>query len=357
MYLKRSLLILSIVSFSAVTTPALRAQEASTEPTSSQFTPYKLLKKTVIGGEGGWDFLTCDPLNRRLYISHGTQVDVYNMKTDSVVGHILHTEGVHGIAIVDREHHGFITCGRSNSVLMFDLKTLDTLMRIPVGGNPDAIIFDPQTWRVFVMNAKTENISVLDAASGKVIATIKLPGAPEFAVSDHHGHIYVNLEEQNEVVKIDSREDTIMAVWPLAPGEGPTGIAMDRASKRLFIGCANEKMIVVDVVNGKVVTTLPIGKGVDAVEYDPWPKLAFSSNGEGNVTIVREAGSENFQVVQTLQTERGARTLALDPRTHNIYLPTAEFGPPPAPTPEHPKPRPSILPGTFMILKYGPEVK
>ena len=321
---------------------------------NAQTPTYRLLKKVTIGGEGGWDYLNADPQHRRLYIAHGMQVEVYDLDHDSIIGHIPNTEGVHGIAISKREGHGFISNGRSNTVLMFDLVTLDTIRRIAVGEKPDAIVYDPASKHVFVMDGKSEDITVLDAGSGDVVTTIKLQGAPEFAVSDERGHVYVNLEDKSEVVRIDSRSNTIEHVWPLAPGERPTGIAMDRGISRLFIGCANQKMIVMDAANGKILQSLPIGKGVDAVVFDPFTRLAFSSNGEGNVTIMRELDQNSFEVTQTLATERGARTIALDTHTQDIYLVTAQFGPAPAATSENPHPRPSILPNTFMVLKYGP---
>ncbi|MDP4199153.1 MAG: YncE family protein [Bacteroidota bacterium] len=322
---------------------------------------YEFLKKTIIGGEGGWDYLMIDNPSRHLFIAHATQVDVYDLDHDSVIAHIRHTEGVHGVAIGQRSRRGFISCGRSNSVLMFDVKTLDTLGRITVGEKPDAIIYDPTTNRILVMNGKSEDISILDEFTGSVVTTIKLPGGPEFAVADGQGHVFVNLEDESKVVKIDTHADTIMTVWPLAPGEHPTGIAMDQRANQLYIGCGNEKMIVMSGSTGEIYATLPIGKGVDAVAFDPGgnPSYAFSSNGDGTVTIihgeapVHKLKKPKFEVVQTLKTQRGARTIALDPRTHNIYLATAEFGSVPAATAENPHPRPGILPGTFSVLKYG----
>ena len=320
----------------------------------SQVKDYHLMKKVVVGGEGGWDYLTPDPNNDRLYISHGTQVEIYDLVHDSVVSHILHTEGVHGIAIADRDQHAFISCGKSNTVLMVDMRTGDTIKRIPVGEKPDAIIYELATKHIYVMNGKSEDITVLESISGAFVATIKLPGGPEFAVSDEHGHVYVNLEDQSKVVKIDAKTNTIEKTWSLGPGKGPTGIAMDRGSDRLFIGCGNEMMIVIDAENGKVVKQMKIGKGCDAVVFDPFTKYAFASCGDGTVTIVHEVTPKNFVAVQTLQTQRGARTIALDPRSHNIYLTTAEFGPAPEATKENPKPRPQIVPGSFVVLKYGP---
>jgi YVTN family beta-propeller protein len=266
---------------------------------------------------------------------------------------ILNTEGVHCIAIAGREKHGFISCGKSNSVLEFGLLKRDTIQRIPVGQKPDAIIYEYATHHIFVMNAGSNNISVLDAKTGAVLATITLDGNPESAVSDDRGHVFVNIESTSEVAEIDSRSNTVQATWKLAPGEGPTAIAMDRGSSRLFIGCANQKMIVMNSTNGKITQTFPIGKGVDAAVFDPFTKLAFSANGEGNVTILQSTSQGKYRLAQTLETKRGARTIAYDPTKHDIYLVTADFGPTPEPTKDKPKPRPSIIPGTFAILKYG----
>ncbi|HET6402350.1 MAG TPA: YncE family protein [Candidatus Kapabacteria bacterium] len=315
---------------------------------------YHLLKKVLIGGEGGWDYLSADPQHRKLYIAHFTQVDVYDLNRDKIIGHIYNTQGVHGIAIAERDGHGFISCGMSNSVLMFDLKTLDTIKRIPVGEHPDAIIYDFDTRHVFVMNAKSESITVLNGSTGALVATIPLPGKPEFAASDDHGHVYVNLEDKSEIVKISVGNNTVEKAWPVAPGEEPSALAMDRGRDRLFIGCANERMVIMDSRDGHVITSLPIGKGIDAAVFDPFTDLAFGSCGEGTTTIVREISADSFAVAQLLPTERGARTIELDTHTHDIYVVTAKFGPAPAATADHPHPRPSIIPGTFTLLKYGP---
>jgi YVTN family beta-propeller protein len=314
---------------------------------------YHLLKQVTIGGDGGWDFLTIEDQTRTVYIAHATQVETYNLDNDSLMAPIPNTEGVHGIAIAGREKHGFISCGKSNSVLEFGLIKRDTIQRIPVGQKPDAIIYEYTTHHIFVMNAGSNNISVLDAKTGAMIATIALDGNPESAVSDEHGHVFVNIESTSEVAEIDSRNNTVLATWKLAPGEGPTAIAMDRASNRLFIGCANQKMIVMNSTNGKITQTFPIGKGVDADAFDPITRLAFSANGEGNVTILEETTQGKYRIAQTLVTKRGARNIGIDPQTHDIYLTTADFGPTPEPTKDKPKPRPSITPGTFAILKYG----
>src|SRR5581483_11379702 len=317
-------------------------------------TQYHLLKTFTIGGEGGWDYLSADPVHRRLYIAHATQVEVYNLDGDTLDGRILNTEGVHGVAIAAEENHGFISCGKSNSVLMFDLRTLDTIQRIAVGQKPDAIVYDLYSHHVFAMNGGSNSVSVIDASDGKLIATIPLPGRPEFAATDQHGHLYVNLEDKSKNVKIDVEKNKVEMVRSVAPGESPSALAIDRGKNRLFIGCANQKIVVMDARSGKAIQSFPIGKGVDAAEFDPFLQLAFSANGEGTVTIIHEITANKFEIVQNLETQRGARTIALDPHTHDIYLVTADFGPAPPPTAEQAHPRPAILPGTFRILKYGP---
>jgi YVTN family beta-propeller protein len=316
---------------------------------------YHLLKKTVIGGEGGWDYLSLDVARGHLFIAHNSQMEVYDINKDSVVTSIKNTEGVHGIAIASAEQHGFISCGKSNSVLMIDLNTLDTLKRVTVGSKPDAIIYDPASKHVFVMNGKSNDISVLDAVTGALEKTIKLSGAPEFAVSDQQGHIYVNLEDKNTVVKIDSKKNRFLATWPLSPGEGPTGIAIDLHSETLFSVCANGKLITVSTKNGKIKDVVPIGKGADAVVFDSATGKVIASCGDGTATVVT-AGSDdwiNASVSETIQTALGARTIALDPHTHNLFFDSAEFGQAPAPTQDKPHPRGAVIPGTFMVLKYG----
>ena len=321
--------------------------------TKGQNIHYTLQHRQTIGGNGGWDYLSIDPESRVLYIAHGTQVEAYNLDHDSLMSPILNTNGPHGIAIADRQRHGFISCGKTNSVLEFDLKTLDTIKSIPVGEHPDAIIFDPPSHHIFVMNAGSNSISVLDAATGAVEGLIALPGRPEFAVSNERGNVFVNLEDKSEVVKIDSKTNKIENVWKIAPGTEPSALAMDRGTNRLFIGCANQKMIVMNAENGKVVKTIPIGKGVDAIAFDAIARLAFSANGEGNVTIVSEDLGDSYFVAQTLETQKGARTIALDPKTHDIYVVSAEFGTAPEPTKDMPRPRPSIVPNTFSLMKYS----
>lgn len=314
---------------------------------------YHLLQKITLGGEGGWDYLLLDSKSRRLYISRSSHVMVVDADSGKIVGDIPNTAGVHGIALVPEMGKGFTSNGRDSTVTVFDLKTLKVLSQIPVGKNPDAIIYDPSSKRVFTFNGTSHDSTAIDARSGTVAGTIALDGRPESGVADEHGRIYVNLEDKSEVIAFDSRKLNIEARWPLAPGEEPTGMAMDRKHKRLFIGCANKQMAVVDTQSGHVVTTLPIGDGVDATAFDPKSNLAFSSNGDGTLTVIHEDAPDKFSVLDNVATQRGARTMTLDTKTHRIFTVTAEFGPPPAPTAERPHPRPSIVPGSFALLIFG----
>jgi DNA-binding beta-propeller fold protein YncE len=314
---------------------------------------YHLLKKIEIGGEGGWDYLLADAKSHRLFVSHATRVVVIDTEKDTVIGEIPNTNGVHGIAVADELGRGFISDGRDNAVTIFDLKTLKTIETVKTGKNPDAIIYDPATRRVFAFNGGSADTTVIDAESGKIAGTIALGGKPEFAVSNEKGMVFVNIEDKSEVAAIDSKNLTVKARWPIKPGEEASGLAIDRKNHRLFIVCDNQKMIVMDYENGKVIADLPIGDGTDAAAFDPQTNLAFSSNGEGTLTVVREDGKDKFSVVETITTARGARTMTLDASTHKIYLPTAQFGETPAPTAERPRPRPAIVPNSFVILVYG----
>lgn len=315
---------------------------------------YHLVQTIPVGGEGGWDYLLADAAARRLYVSHATQVEVLDLDNGAVVGKVSNTPGVHGIALAPDLGRGFTSNGRAATVTIFDLKTLATLGEVPTGKNPDAILFDPATQRVFTFNRGSGDSTVIDAAKGAVVGTIPLGGKPEFAATDGEGHVYVNLQDQNAVAALDSRKLVVEHRWPLAPGEDPTGMAIDLRNHRLFIGCGNKVMAVLDTKNGTVVTTLPIGSGVDANSFDPETGLAFSSDGDGTLNVIREDAPDRFHVVENVPTVKGARTMALDTRTHKVFLPIAEYGPVPAATKENPRPRPPVKPGTFAILVLGP---
>jgi DNA-binding beta-propeller fold protein YncE len=315
---------------------------------------YKVVARYQVGGEGGWDILTVDSDAHRLYYGRGTRMQVLDLGTGKVIGEIPNTPGIHGVALAPGLGRGFTSNGRDSSVTIFDLKTLAVLGRVPVGGrNPDAIIYEPVTRRVFVFNAGSRSATAIDAATGTVVGMVALDGQPEFAVADGHGKVFVNLEDSSAVAGFDARSFKVESRWPLVGGEGPSGIALDRAHHRLFSACGNEKMVVLDSRSGKVVATLPIGKGPDGAEFDPGTGLAFSPNGEGTLTVIHEDSADEFNVIGTVTTQRGARTMVLDPKTHRLYLAAASYGEAPAPTADHPHPRPPMLPDSFVILALG----
>ena len=316
---------------------------------------YHLIKKVVLGGEGSWDYLTYDSATHRLFISRGTHVMVVDTDTYKVVGDIPGTNGVHGIALAPGLGRGFTSNGRASNVTIFDPKTLKVSGQVKTTGeDPDAILYDPASRRIFTFNGHSGNSTAIDAASGTVAGTIDLGGSPEFAVADGAGHIYNNLEDKSMVDEIDSKTLTVKQHWPLAPCESPSGLAMDIKHRRLFIGCHNRMMAIMDADTGKVITTVPIGPGVDANRFDPGTQLAFSSNGgDGTLTVVHEDSPEKFTVVDSVTTQQGARTMTLDEKTHRIYLVTAEFSPlEPAKAGER-RHRPPIKPGTFTLLVFG----
>jgi YVTN family beta-propeller protein len=288
----------------------------------SQTSGYKITGKIDIGGKGWWDYAAVDAHMQRLYVSHADRVHVINLKTNKVIGEIDGLNGVHGIVFADNLGKGFISNGRSDTVTVFDLKTLKVTGSIHVTGkDPDAIVFDPFTQRIFTMNGRSSNITAIDAKTDKVVGTIKLEGGPEFVVSNNKGLIYVNLEDKSKTLEFNSKTLKIIKTWPVAPGEGPSGLAIDLKNNILFAGCHNKMMVIVNAETGKVITTVPIGGHVDACAFDPESNLAFSSNGEGNLTVIKEISPKEFKVIDNITTEKGLRTMALDPETHNIYLP------------------------------------
>jgi len=299
--------------------------------------PYHFIKDIPVGGKAQWDYLKVDSEAHRLYLSHGTKVEVIDLEKGAVVGAVEETPGVHGIALAPKLGRGFISNGGEAKATIFDLQTLKTIMKVPTGANPDSILYEPVQSEVYTFNGKGKSSTVFDPQSGKVITTIDVGGKPEFSGTDAQaGRVYVNLEDKSEVVAIDFKTHKVTNHWPIAPGESPSGMAVDAKHHRLFLGCDNHKMVMMDGLSGKVLGSVPIGAGVDANAFDPGTLLAFSSNGEdGNTTIAKEAAPDRLAVVQTLKTVVGARTMALDPSTHFIYLP--------APTP------------SFRVLVYGPE--
>jgi YVTN family beta-propeller protein len=314
---------------------------------------YHVIRKLPLGGEGGWDYLTVDSDSRRLYISRGTHVIVVDLNTEKPIGDIPDTPGVHGIALARELNRGFISNGRANTATIFDLKTLHTIGQVNTGSNPDAILYDPASKRVFTFNGRSNNSTVFDAASGKVSATIPLGGKPEFAQADGKGKVYVNIEDTSEAVEIDTLKLEVTKRFPLSPCKEPTGMAFDQKHRRIFSGCHNELMVIVDADAGRVIASLPIGKGVDGNEFDSDTGLAFSSNGDGTLTVVRELSPNKFEVAQSVTTQRGARTMAIDSKTHNIYLPTAESAPPSTSPPEGVKSRPAMIENSFTVLVVG----
>jgi len=314
---------------------------------------YHVIKTYKLGGEGGWDYLTLDSSSRRLYISRATHVIVIDADSGKPVGDIPDTPGVHGIALAPELGRGFVSNGREGTVTIFDIETLKLITKVKVGDNPDAILYDPATKRVFTFNGKSHDSTALDAAKGTVLGTIKLEGKPEFAASDGKGEIFVNIEDKSQLDAIDPAKLEVKSRWPLAPCEEPSGLSIDREHRRLFAGCDNKMMAVVDADSGKVLATPAIGDGVDATAFDPGTGLAFASCGEGVLTVVREESPNKFSVAENVKTQEGARTLALDDKTHQVFVVTAKFGPPPPPTAEQPHPRHSILPDTFVVLVLG----
>ena len=304
--MKSILLAATIVTFGAA---LIRADET-----------YVLIKEIPVGGDGGWDYLSVDSAAQRLYVSHGNKVVVIDTAKDAVCGEITNTPGVHGLAPAPELGRGMVTCGRENKAAIVDLKTLEIISKVDTGANPDGMLYEPGQQEFYTFNGRGSSATVIDAKSGKVVATIPLGGKPEFAQADSKaGLVFNNLEDKNEVVVIDTKTHTVKDRWPIAPGEEASGLAFDQKNHRLFLGCGNKMMAMMDSTSGKVLATVPIGDGVDANAFDPVLQLAFASCGDGTVTIAHEDG-DKLTVVQTLKTQRGARTIALDTKTHNIYL-------------------------------------
>jgi len=317
---------------------------------------YRAARTLHIGGEGGWDYLAVDEANRHLFVSHATQVEVVDLESGKLVGTIKDTPGVHGIAIAAKPGLGFISCGKANTVVVFDLKTLAEKSRVPTGEGPDAIMFDSVSNRVFANNGHGSSITVIDAEKASVLGTVPLTGKPEFTVPDGKGAAFVNLEDKDSVSRYDTAKMEVTATWPVAPCKGPGSMAMDKKSNRVFIGCGNDMMVVMDADNGKVVAHAPVGHGVDAAVFDSHSALIFESSGDGKVTILHEDSADKYTVVGTVATATGAKTMARDPKTHNMYLSVADFGPMPAATKETPKPKAPVIAGTFRIIELVPTI-
>jgi YVTN family beta-propeller protein len=316
--------------------------------------PYSVEDRWKVGGEGGWDYLVADSSVQRLYITHGGRVEVLDAATGKSIGAITGLKGTHGVALDDSGRYGYISDGGANAVVVFDRKSLQTVTSISAGTNPDGIVFEPETKTVWAFNGRSKDVTVIDTNTQKVIATVALPGKPEFPVADGKGFIFDNIEDKNAIVRLDAKDPKVTATWSVSPCESPSGLAIDRAGRRLFAVCDEKKMAVVNADTGKVIATPAIGDGPDAAGYDSKSNLAFSSNGEGTVTIV-DASNGSYKVKQTLATQQGARTMTLDPVTGKIYVVTAQFGPRPAATASNPRPRPAIVPDSFTVIVAGHE--
>ncbi len=337
-------------SLYVVTTAPAAPAPAASSPEAT----YRLQHSIHVGGEGGWDAVTVQSTPHRLFLTHGVRVDVLDLGTDSLIGAIPDTPGVHGVALAPELNRGFTSNGRDSSVSIFDLKTLGVLGRVKLPArNPDAITYDATSGRVFAFNGGSASVTAIDARTGQIAGTLALGGKPEFAVSDGTGRIFVNLEDSSAVVAFDGRKLETLHRWPVGPGREPSGLAIDLQHHRLFSGCANQKLVVLDAAKGTVVASLAIGAGVDGVAFDPARQLVFSSNGDGTLTVIHEDGPDKYTVVENVTTKKGGRTLALDEASGEVYIPTAQLGPPPAPSAEHPHPRPSIVPGTFEVMVVG----
>jgi YVTN family beta-propeller protein len=311
---------------------------------------YRVKDRLAVGGDGGWDYLSVDPNTHLLYLSRASHVTVVDTGSGKIIGEIPETAGVHGIALAPELNRGFISCGKSNVVKVFDLRTRAVLANVSTGDGPDAILYDPSTRRVFAFNGRGKSATVIDANTNAVVATIPLAGKPEYARADGRGNVFVNIEDSAELAKIDAHGAVLQARWHMPRCEEPTGLALDAAHHRSFSTCGNQIMAVTNLDSGQSVASVPIGKGVDGGEFDPVTQNVFSANGEGTVTVVHEVAADQYTVQQTLSTQRGARTVALDTATHRLYLPTADLSPLPPATDENPHPRPTPIPGTFVVL-------
>jgi DNA-binding beta-propeller fold protein YncE len=306
-------------------------------------------EKIPVRGDGGWDYVTLQPEEQRLYVTHQDRIAVLDLTSKKEVGSIPGDQ-VHGVALAPEFNRGFVSNGGNGTVTVFDLKTLQPITTLPAAPDADAICYEPVSKRILTFNGDSGNSTVIDAAAAKVVATLPLDGKPEFATADGKGAVYVNIEDKDQIVKIDAASPRIVARWGLPPGSKPSSLAMDQKGRRLFVGCRNKTLLVVDADGGKVVATLPIGAGVDATVYDPQAREVFSSCGDGTISVIEAKDRDTYAVKETISTVPRARTMALDPATRSLYLPSAQFGTAPAPTADNPHPRPPLIRGTFQIL-------
>ncbi len=315
---------------------------------------YKIVNKIHLEGDGKWDYLFSDDAASRLYVSHQTMVQVVDETTGQVIGKITGMNGVHGIAIVSDLNKGYISSGKDTMVTVFDTKTFNVITKITASGvGPDAIFYDPYSKKIFTCNGKGHSSSVIDPETDKIIATIELTGKPESGVSDGNGKVYVNFEKESQLCEINSATFKVENVWPLAPGEGPTGLSLDNENHRLFSACDNKMMMILDAETGKIVTSVPIGENVDGDAFDPGLKVAYTSNGEGNMTVIEEDNKDAFEVAETFPTQRGAKTITVNRKTHHIYMSTADLKGADDDD-DNPHAKPKIVPGTFVVLDIAP---
>lgn len=320
---------------------------------SQSVSKFKIVNKIHLEGDAGWDYMYSDDNASRLYVSHGTMVQVVDETNGQLLGAVSGMKGVHGIAIVPNSGKGYISSGKDTTVTVFDLKTFTVIAKITTTGlNPDAILFDPYSNKIFTFNGKSNNSTVIDPATDKIITTISLEGKPEFSVSDGNGNIYVNFEKESEICRINASTLKAENVWSLSPGEEPTGLALDNETHRLFSACDNKMMVIMDAISGIVITTVPIGEKVDGAAFDPELKCVYSSNGEGTLTVVKEVDKNTFSVEENVLTQKGAKTIAVNRKTHHIYLSTADFEP--KKEDDDPKAKPKIVPDTFVVLDIEP---
>ena len=316
---------------------------------------YKISDRIPLTGDGGWDYLTVDSVNSRLFVSHSTMVQVVDLKTNKQCGVIDNLKGVHGIAIAYALNKGFISNGKDSTVTVFELNSLKVTDRVKVTGkNPDAVLYDPFTKRVFTFNGGSNNATVIDATNNKVIGSIYLDGKPEFAVTDNKGKIWVNIENIYLVDQLNPETMHVDNRWSVTPGDNPSGLAIDLVNRRLFVACGNSKMIIMDADLGNVIINVTTDYGTDGIAWDPKLKRAYSSNGDGTFTIVQEVSKDKYVVLKNMKTQKGARTIALDYKTNKVYLPFAEYGPPPPVSIDNARPRAAIKPGTFQLLEISP---
>jgi DNA-binding beta-propeller fold protein YncE len=324
---------------------------AMTTPAASG---YRLLSTLPIAGDDGWDHPTVDGAARRLYVTHGTHVVVVDIDTGRLVGKIDNTPGVHFTVIDPELDRGFISNGGAARLTIFNTKTLETIGDVKsTGENPGPTVFDPATKRVFTFNLNSHNATVVDSKEGKVVGAFDLGGKPELVGTDAAGNVFANLVQKNVVLQIDAQKMTPGQTWPVAPGVGPRTMAVDQRNRRLFVGCANHRMVILDSTNGRVITSVPIGSGPDDSAYDPETRFIYTSNSDGTVSIIQQETSDNYSALETVKTAPGARNMALDLKTKKIFLPLSDREPPPPPTAQTPNPRGNFIPGTFRVLVFG----